>query len=603
MIQELQGFGHWAAMALSCATRHAAELRPPELTVKMMKMLLDFLKRQSRFASLIGDKPYTGIESALRTEYGIGFVSSDRFMARWEFCRISAEELLLSVRQLKSGEADDGARRHAFVVAYSLMEGNTEVWHLRKAAGCGTHELEFNTAQAILLQLATLLGGSCWKPGCHRLDENRVICVVPWGQRTLAVPVYFGQVQDVVCDSEYVIYPRPDTKHYRSTVEVTVIADQRTGRQFVCDGAHITIHCVHPHIDMATHPHGASTHVAQAFLGHFIPTPTCEEIQRYLAAAHRRQPVMFMRKNLGLTHPDLPFHSSGNVVFLDEEADVAQVLRIAEELPCGLSRGFLDYQTGVVPFTFPPALDDWDLRMQQNMMHSGAPFSDQEEAAAYFCARLEDAGVDVSSLDADMIHDLSVDSEDDVLAKAKRLARDALLCLQQHQVAVGWVSEILHEIVGLAAYQGRIKREQEQVSRRWDAPKSAPTQKNRFAAKRERQKRGQETPSVESRDAPQPPTAVQRVRSILSDFHNKVFKYQHYRKAFHALQSTGLLEHFNSEMVCGSHHVLHGKDATSVTVVMPHGGCSEHRRHRFTRSLMSIAGSQVRRRDAACEGA
>ena len=82
--------------------------------------------------------------------------------------------------------------------------------------------------------------------------------------------------------------------------------------------------------------------------------------------------------------------------------------------------------------------------------------------------------MDLSQLEEE-VRDLSVEDEDEVMANAKRLAREALLCLQRHHVAVRWVSEILDDIIELAAYQGRIKQEQEQVSKRWEAPPKPPS--------------------------------------------------------------------------------------------------------------------------------
>ena len=163
-----------------------------------------------------------------------------------------------------------------------------------------------------------------------------------------------------------------------------------------------------------------------------------------------------------------------------------QVLQLADHVPCFLSRDFLDCQTGMIPFTFPPAIDDWDQRMQSSMMQFGSPFGDEAEAASYFCQKLEDAALDISQLEEE-VKDLPVEDEDDIMTKAKRLARDALLCLQRHHVAVRWVSEILKDTIDLAVYQVRIKQEQEQVSKRWEVqPK--PTKRNRHAAKRERNK-------------------------------------------------------------------------------------------------------------------
>ena len=225
-----------------------------------------------------------------------------------------------------------------------------------------------------------------------------------------------------------------------------------------------------------------------------------------------------------------------------------QVLQLADHVPCFLSRDFLDCQTGMIPFTFPPAIDDWDQRMQSSMMQFGSPFGDEAEAASYFCQKLEDAALDISQLEEE-VKDLPVEDEDDIMTKAKRLARDALLCLQRHHVAVRWVSEILKDTIDLAVYQVRIKQEQEQVSKRWEVqPK--PTKRNRHAAKRERNKQGQNLPTDVKVQPVQSPS--QRLRSILNDFTNKVFKYQHYKKAFHALQSTGLLAHVGCECTGGS---------------------------------------------------
>lgn len=560
--------------------------QPPPITSKMVKLLEGFLKKQrGRFSQLVSELQSSTIENALSQEYGFSFNSADRTSLSSEFGRRPTDQLLNAVNDLKAGRRDPQVMADAFAMASGLMDATNPIQQQK-----GINEQEFSTAQAILLQLVLQLSSSnAVIPGTYYINEQRVIRVVWWGSTLLAIPAYFGEALQVSEPREYAIFPMPDPCKYRSTITVTSVNTGVGGQEFFCEGAHIIISCVHPHIDIASAPGVRnSAQKAEVLLSWFIAAPGSEEIQRYLAAADRKQPVIFLRRNLGLTHPAAPFHESSSVVFLDSKDDVEQVLQLADQVPCGLSRHFLDFQTGMIPFTFPPAIDDWDQRMQSSMMQSGVPFRDEAEAASYFCQKLEDATLDLSQLEEE-VRDLSVEDEDEVMANAKRLAREALLCLQRHHVAVRWVSEILDDIIELAAYQGRIKQEQEQVSKRWEAPPKPPKQ-NRHAAKRERNKmnkQGQNLPTGVRVQPVQSPS--QRLRCILNDFTNKVFKYQHYRKAFHALQSTGLLAHVGCESVHGSHHVLHAHGAASATVVMPHGSASEHRRQRFTRSLMSIA--------------
>lgn len=574
-------------------SRPTVGIRPPPITSKMMKMLPSFVKKQrGPLAQRVSDMQSSRIESTLSQEYGVSFCSMDRTNSSQEVRRLPTETLLNAVKELKSGESrDHQVFAHAFAMAYGLLDATNPVALLRKQGD----ELEFGTAQAILLQIVAHLSNSNAPvvPGTYHLDEQRVIRLVCWGSSLLAIPAYFGETFQVSEPREYMIFPKPDPDRYRSTITVTSVNVGSSALEFFCEGAHIIISCVHPHIDMATATSEEArcianqTQKAEVLLTWFIAAPSTEQIQRYVAAAERKQPVIFLRRNLGLTHPATPFHESNCVVFLDSEDDVDRVLQLADQVPCGLSRHFPDFQTGMIPFTFPPALDDWDQRMQDSMMQTGVPFSDDAEAASYFCKRLEDATLDLSQLEHE-IQEISVIDEDPVIANAKRLARDALLCLQRHHVAVNWVSEILEEIIDLATYQIRIKQEQEQVSKRWEAQPTKQSQKNRHAAKRERKKQGKDT-TPEIRGQPVQQSPAQRLRGILNDFTNKVFKYQHYRKAFHALQSTGLVAHVDCESIHGSHHVLHASGASTATVVMPHGNSSEHRRHRFTRSLMSIA--------------
>ncbi|CAE7629270.1 unnamed protein product [Symbiodinium sp. CCMP2592] len=562
--------------------------QPPAVTNKMLKMLQGFLKKQSQPKSRMAEEMQSStIENALSKEYGVSFHAMERTSLSSEFKRRPADQLLKAVKELQAGNAgrgDPGVMADAFATAYGLMEATDPVQQIN-----GIGELEFRTAQAILLQLALLLSGNtAVTPGMYYIDEQRVIRVVWWVSTLLAVPAYFGEALQVSEPREYALFPKPDPCRYRGTITVTSV-NGIGGQEFFCEGAHIIISCVHPHIDMASqqeyHVNVNRPQQAELLLSWFIAAPSPTDINRYLAAADRKQPVVFLRRNLGLTHPAAPFHESNSVVFLDSNDDVEQVLQLADHAPCGLSRHFLDYQTGMIPFTFPPAIDDWDQRMQSSMMQIGSPFGDEAEAASYFCQKLEDAALDISQLEEE-VKDLPVEDEDDIMTKAKRLARDALLCLQRHHVAVRWVSEILQDTIEIAVYQGRIKQEQEQISNRWEVqPK--PTKQNRHAAKRERKKQGQNLPTDVKVQPVQSPS--QRLRSILNDFTNKVFKYQHYKKAFHALQSTGLLAHVGCESIRGSHHVLHAHGAASATVVMPHGSSSEHHRHRFARSLMNIA--------------
>eukprot|EP00415_Alexandrium_ostenfeldii_P000533 UN0533 len=364
-------------------------------------------------------------------------------------------------------------------------------------------------------------------------------------------------------------------------------------QELVCEGAHVIISYVHPHIDWRDMPGPLGPREAETGLRWFLPAPGPDDVRGYLAAAEQKRPIVFLRRNLGLTHPDLPFHESANVVFLSNPDDVASILDLADQVPCGLQRHCMDCQCGMVPFTFPPAIDDWDSVMQANMLELGMPFAGPEEAANFFHDKLEEQEVDLSEeLAAEVIDELDnvVGVVDEAIAKANRLAREALICLRRHHSAVRWVSELLSEVVESAAYQLRIRQEQEAVRRRWDA---APPTKNRHSAKRERKKLREACAEVQVQTRAVVESPMHRLRGILTDFQNKVFKYRHYTRAFAALRSTGLSDLFSGEQVHGSHRVLHGAGVNSVTLVRPHGVAREHTRHRFARSLMGVATAAV----------
>eukprot|EP00969_Alexandrium_andersonii_P133221 5891663-Alexandrium_andersonii.AAC.1 len=55
------------------------------------------------------------------------------------------------------------------------------------------------------------------------------------------------------------------------------------------------------------------SYAAMSGLGIFISNPTGDDVRRYSLAAYEKRPVVFLQKNLGLTHPDFPFHVSSNV--------------------------------------------------------------------------------------------------------------------------------------------------------------------------------------------------------------------------------------------------------------------------------------------------
>merc|ERR1712100_859052 len=84
---------------------------------------------------------------------------------------------------------------------------------------------------------------------------------------------------------------------------------------------------------------------------------------------------------------------------------------------------------------------------------------------------------------------------------------------------------------------------------------------------------------------PLPPEPKACLRSTLTAFSRKVYKYRHYQKALNAVKAAGCLTHFCSEAVHGSHHVLHGAHMATVTVIRPHGSHEEHSRSRFLRCL------------------
>ena len=379
-----------------------------------MKVLNDFLKKMKRpLMKELVEKRSSSIESVLGQEYGISFSNDDRFLRSTEFRRRPPEVLFNAVQELKSGHQNPQFMSDAFSVAHGLMDTTNEINSLQRGG-----DAEFRVAQAILLQLvANFLGANAVTPGRYHLDEHRFIFVVSCGLHFLAIPIYLGETIEVSEPREYLIFPKPNTDRYRSTITVTSVNSGAAGSEFLCEGAHIIISCVHPHIDMAAG--SASPAFAAQLLQWFIAAPSAEDVQRYLAAAQQKRPVIFLRRNLGLTRPELPFHESSNVVFLSSPDDVHQVLELADQIPCGLSRHFLDFQTGMVPFTFPPAIDDWDQRMQNNVMQTGLPFLDQEEAASYFFEKLEEVELDLSELEENVIQEVSVVDEDDLIANAK----------------------------------------------------------------------------------------------------------------------------------------------------------------------------------------
>ena len=106
---------------------------------------------------------------------------------------LSPDQLFSAVKKLQSGQKATDVLEGAFAVAFALMQRSTTVYQLRQKATGSADEVEFGTAQAILLQIAACLSGPRLGRGSWRLDEHRVICIVPWGPRLLAVPLYFGE--------------------------------------------------------------------------------------------------------------------------------------------------------------------------------------------------------------------------------------------------------------------------------------------------------------------------------------------------------------------------------------------------------------------------
>lgn len=496
-----------------------------------------------------------------------------------EDSQLLPEALLQAVQDVKAGGRAHATLKDAFVVAYRLMSVGS---HTGAASRC-VGEPEFLLAQAILLQIAN--GMVCGRIALSQtvfLDNARTIYLCRWGHRLLALPRYFEPMLTSHSEAlEYRLFPRPDSTYYKDNIVVTSVTDGN--HELLIEGPHIVISYVHPHIDLA----GTSTSTAALqLLSHFIRQPSTEDIHNYMAAAIREQPVIFLKRNLGLSCPGRPFYESSNVVFLHDPDDVSQVISIADHIPCGLSRGCLDFQHGVVPFACPPALDDWDARMQNCMLALASPFADVEEAAEFFQQKLEEQSVDLAQVDVSFVDDMLVHDVDVVIENAKRLARDALACLRHHHVAVAWISGILEDTLASVFYEARIRREQGLISKRWDQPDRP---KNKHAARREKKQclsQGDDN-RVVGQQIQEP--ILPRLQRVLKEFHHRVFKARHYQKAFNALDSAGLMRHISHEGVHGSHHVLHRPQASSVTVVRPHGNAVEHVRHRFVRSLKAIA--------------
>ncbi len=140
---------------------------------------------------------------------------------------------------------------------------------------------------------------------------------------------------------------------------------------------------------------------ARFALTRFIPDPDFETVTRFLKASHvRGHKVAFIRKNWGLTHPEYPFCVSSNVIMIDDASTIEEFFRISDDLGYGLHRLHTDFQNAVVPFTFPPMLENDDFELASNLVRHGALFRDVAEAQTYFEKRLSvrDQSIDWSDL-------------------------------------------------------------------------------------------------------------------------------------------------------------------------------------------------------------
>ena len=353
----------------------------------------------------------------------------------------------------------------------------------------------------------------------------------------------------------------------------------------VCDGASLLLTILNPRVELQLNP------VVTKVLKYFMHSPTPADEKRFLAAAGAGRFVVMVRKCWGLTHPDHPFCVARDVVFVDDPAMISRMFAVSSLLGLGLTRNAFDFQHAVVPFTFPPAVDDADADLQQRLFTHGTPFADETQALDYFARQVR--GVDLLALtDAEFEQALVAEATSCGTeatgtagdADAADQARRALRALRLREIVHATLRRLYDRVVAEVVYARKIRDEQNAVSERWNvaAAKKSKNKRKRAAARQEASCSG--SGGGDGQNEEQPSVAT-RIRGIVGSFAQKVCKYRNYKKAINALNSHGMLEAFELEKMRGPHRVLHGSDCSSMTIVEPHGSAKEHSRTRFMRAF------------------
>ena len=410
---------HWTTKAQQNTSLPAMALCLPEpvMSSKMMKALNDFLKKkQAIVQGLRQSCNHLSLRAPWAMSMGLPFTAMKGWLT--EFQRRSPEILLNAVKELKSGHHQDPQIiADTFSGAYALMSATNEVTlHQPSSEG------EFSIAQAILLQLvANSLGTDAVAMGRYHLDERRFIFVVLWGVRFLAIPVYFGEsLQEVsepgasrVCDfSETQPWEIPWHNHgdfcqlWGCRVRIRVRGCSH--HHFMCPSTHW------PGNLQACKEPSTSCWATIDVLYHSPQCWGCSTLPSCCRAEAARD-FLAVKSGVDASCLTIPWVQQCGLLKPSKWCGSSPRLGWSDSL----SRHFLDFQTGMVPFTFPPAIDDWDRRMQNNMMQTGFPFLDQEEAASYFCDKLEEFEVDLYELDNIISEFPLVSDEDDLIASAK----------------------------------------------------------------------------------------------------------------------------------------------------------------------------------------
>ena len=241
-----------------------------------------------------------------------------------------------------------------------------------------------------------------------------------------------------------------------------------------------------------------------------------------------------------------PYSESANVVMVDSAEMIERILEVSDDLGLDLriDRKHLG-RSVALPCSFPPALCDEELLLQQTLLQIGTAFATDSAAEDFAVATLRQHGICSESLlhvsEEDFVHCLEFGrEEDEVLSRAQELLAKAMKYLRHVEATKRWISEDLlgKELVDQAWQELKLRKEWAEVEVRWNQCTSTRKSKN----KKTRQKENAERAEVidESR-------LREKLQQAVTDMNKKVWKCRTYHKFFCLLQRRELLDYLHAD--------------------------------------------------------